>query len=885
MLAIILLFGCKENEVETPVIFEPDREASSIEGSFVQNTTVSSAFFNLHYIGSATSATISAKESNGLFVSECNLELPKDGPVRVTIEGKPIELGEFSLKLEIKIHEKIFYCAQSFEVFEDTDPDALIEFNIEEQYLNIKGLAEALEIPFTVSPSMSSVVVATPVAGIITKITTDKKTGEGVLTITPNEDFILGELVLSASFGARQPVQKTITMAAFANGDGNETPYEINSVALLKKVRTLSDKKFILIADIDMTGSAWSPVGTVERPFTGILDGNGKSIININLSGTTNVALFAYTGSSAEIKNLTVSGIAKGTDYIAGLVANNAGTITNCTATEVTVEGNNFLSGIAARNTGTITGSTPDAILDITNLPAMIPDITTTITRTIAISPSGATITIVTQPENATASITGNVLTITPEAGFVTSEMTVKVEYQRLSTAEKTIQLYAEEQFDDGDGSVTNPFKVSKATQFNKIREYPDKAFLLTADINLADLEAWEPITAFSGTLDGGNKQINGLTIASTALKGGLIIDNTGNIKNVAIPNIDINATAAFGVIVGDHRTGTIENVVITGKLVSSNTGDLLGGVAAEILSGAIHNVYVDLEIEATCGMVGGIVGRARSSASTVSNCTAKGRITIGASKTRVAGIVGRGETGVIIKNCLSDMALTTTVTGSNGFGGIFGANNSNAMQIEECMFTGTISGVFMSGGIAGVAANIINCVVDGEETTPAVASAMFTSGGTASTSTIGGICGTGKVIVSKCIIRNAAFTGSSTTSFPLAGISSTFQDGGYVTNCVVDNVLINATNVHGIAGTPGNTSGVHAGNYTGGLLYYEGGVASAYVPTDDAAGLDGGIKTSAELTQSFYESLGYDFGTIWSWEGDKPVLRNVGYKGSVPVN
>jgi hypothetical protein len=203
-------------------------------------------------------------------------------------------------------------------------------------------------------------------------------------------------------------------------------------------------------------------------------------------------------------------------------------------------------------------------------------------------------------------------------------------------------------------------------------------------------------------------------------------------------------------------------------------------------------------------------------------------------------------------------------------------------MSIEECMFTGTIKNVFMSGGIAGVAANIKNCIVVGNGTS--VSSPMLTSGGgTANTSTMGGICGTGKKTVSNCIVRNAAFTGSSTASLPIAGISSTFQNNGFLTNCVVENTLINASNLHGIAGTNANGTGSHSGNYTSGILYYESGAPGSYTPVNDANGLDGGTKVDSDLTQAFYQSLGYDFTNVWSWSSNKPVLKNVGYKGTVP--
>ncbi|MDR0939277.1 MAG: hypothetical protein LBN29_08000 [Mediterranea sp.] len=827
---------------------------------------------------------MSAREVNGVYISERQIDLSTDGAVKLPLEGKPIDLGEFTLKLEVLIDGGAYYCSQIFVVAEDTDPNAPIIFTMDSGYEILNGLEQPVDIPFTVDPFMSSVTVEDPaVTGLNVKVVIDKKSGEGIMTLTPGEAFIGGTLKLLVSFGARQDVPVTIVASPFVNGDGTmESPFEINSAELLAKMRFLPDKHFKLTENIDLDGVAWMPIGTEEEMFAGSLDGNGKTISNISISGTTNQALFGYTSSTARISDLTLSGSVTGTQYVAGLVAVNAGTITNCDAQNMDIEGEDYLSGIAAKNTGTISSSTPDNILSFPNFPSLISNITATVTKALNYTPASAVATITQAPEGVDASISGSSLVLAPQSGFVASEMSVRITLGRVSSVEKTIKLFAEEQFDSGDG-VSEPFTISKASQFVKIRDYADKKFLLTADIDLSTLESpYTPIPAFSGTLDGGGHTVTGLEYASISTKGGVITANTGNIKNIAFTDVDITATSAFGVIAGDHSVGTIDNVVVKGTLNSTNTSDILGGVAGEITGGQISNVYVNLSIDATCGMIGGIAGRAKTSASTISNCTAEGNIIVRASKTRVAGIVGRGETGVIIKNCLSTVNINAIASGVNGVGGIFGANNNNNMRIEECMFTGKISNVFMSGGIAGVAANISDCLTEGQAAT--MASVTLTVGGNINTSSAGGIVGTGKLVTKNCIVRNAAFSGVTSAALPISGIASTFQNDGCVRNSVVDNILLNGTNVHGIAGTAPNGSGSHSGNYASATLYYENGVSSGYAPVDDASGLDGGQKENSELTQSFYESLSFDFTNIWKWENNKPVLRNVGYKGTMPI-
>ncbi|MDR0331866.1 MAG: hypothetical protein LBI15_00195 [Dysgonamonadaceae bacterium] len=890
ILLATVIVGCGKNDLSPEnVRFEIDRDNSSIEGSFVQNASMTSLNnFVLRYIGGGSVATVKASEVNGVFIAERQVDLPVNGTVKIAIEGKPIELGEFTLKLEVVLAGRSYFCSHIFEVAEDTDPNAPITFTLDPQYNEVTGLFETTEIPFFVDPFMSSIVVVEPfVTGLSTAVEINNRTGQGILRLTSGNNFIGGDLNFVVSFGARTPIAVTISTSPFEAGDGSAaSPFEISNVELLRKLHFLPNSHFKLTENINLQGVVFQSIGGGENvPFSGTLDGNGKSISGINIVGTSNVAFFGNVSTTTVIKDLTISGTVTGTNFVAGLVANNTGTITNVDASAMIITGENNLSGLTVNNTGTITNSTPVDLLSFPNFPTMIADFTTTITRPLNFTPSTAVATIVRQPENVTATIDGANLVLTPQYGFTETDMTVVITLANVSSTEKTISLSAEEGFDAGNGSAANPWVISRASQFNKIRDLPGDNFLLAADIDLTELGSeWVPIPTFTGTIDGDGYSVFGLKHTSIATKGGLITVNTGNIRNIAFRNINMIATAAFGAIVGDHSVGTINNVVVTGTVTSTHTGDILGGVAGEILGGVISNVYVNLAITTSAGMTGGIVGRARAGASTVINCTSEGSITVTMSRTRIAGIVGRAEFAIAIRNCLSTMNISSNVSGTNGVGGIFGADNTAAgISIEESMFTGTLSNVFMSGGIAGVGPRMRNNLVVGQGTS--MATPMITVGGTVNTSSAGGIAGTNKFWLENSIVRNATITGVSTVGQPLAGIVSTFQNDGFVRNSVVDNVLINGTNVRGVAGTAAVGTGVNSNNFSSGVLFYEGGTPSTYTPTDAPNGLDGGQKTASELTQSFYESLGFDFVNIWKWENNQPVLQNVGYQGTVSIN
>ena len=84
---------------------------------------------------------------------------------------------------------------------------------------------------------------------------------------------------------------------------------------------TGNDDYYKLADDFDNTEAAvTATVGTGEHPFTGLFDGNGKTLnVNISETSTQGTAPFREI-AGATIKNLTVSGSVTGTTHAAGLV-------------------------------------------------------------------------------------------------------------------------------------------------------------------------------------------------------------------------------------------------------------------------------------------------------------------------------------------------------------------------------------------------------------------------------------------------------------------------------------------------------------------------------------------------------------------------------------
>ena len=165
--------------------------------------------------------------------------------------------------------------------------------------------------------------------------------------------------------------------SAFSGGSGTEgDPYLISTTEQLNEVRNGSGAHYKLVADIDLSGYNWIPIGI----FSGTFDGNNHKIMNLeNMLFTTvhlegrvfnlglenvNVEYYTRVGALAGtnggiIENCYTTGSVTGTKtnydyYYGGLVGYNNGIIKNCySTTTVTSPGGN-VGGLAGYNGKTI---------------------------------------------------------------------------------------------------------------------------------------------------------------------------------------------------------------------------------------------------------------------------------------------------------------------------------------------------------------------------------------------------------------------------------------------------------------------------------------------------------------------------------------------------
>ncbi|HEY0278251.1 MAG TPA: hypothetical protein VGC32_08280, partial [Solirubrobacterales bacterium] len=145
--------------------------------------------------------------------------------------------------------------------------------------------------------------------------------------------------------------------------------------------------------------------------------------------------------------------------------------------------------------------------------------------------------------------------------------------------AKETEEREAEERANpiEGDGTAASPYLLNSEYDLKLIREHPTADFKLTADITMT--KGWNPITAFSGVLDGAGHTISGLVVEGSvegqSASKGFIGTNSGTIERLGFKEAEAVITAAFieanrAAIIAVINTGTMredftEDVTVEG--------------------------------------------------------------------------------------------------------------------------------------------------------------------------------------------------------------------------------------------------------------------------------------------------------------------------------
>ena len=154
------------------------------------------------------------------------------------------------------------------------------------------------------------------------------------------------------------------------DGQGN---YIVTTAEGLKAVADIANNgnlgiNITLTENINLTDMEWTPIGTnYNNAYTGIFDGNGKTITGLTVTGSDQYAgLFGRIGSGGTVKNVVMEGVQITSNQIyggsiGGVVGYSWGTIENCSVSG-SVSGTVYVGGVVgAQIGGSITGCSSSA--------------------------------------------------------------------------------------------------------------------------------------------------------------------------------------------------------------------------------------------------------------------------------------------------------------------------------------------------------------------------------------------------------------------------------------------------------------------------------------------------------------------------------------------
>ncbi len=168
----------------------------------------------------------------------------------------------------------------------------------------------------------------------------------------PDWDF---ETVWSIEEGKSYPILKNLPAPNFNTTEIVST-VEVSTAEQLMAMSENLSGNYKLVADIDLAGIDWTPIGAFWEPFAGTLDGNGYSINNLNVSYKNYAGLFGY--NQGNLMNVRLVNIIIESPYnykVGGLVADNSGLISNCSVSgNSSIVGCDMTGGLVGKNSGLI---------------------------------------------------------------------------------------------------------------------------------------------------------------------------------------------------------------------------------------------------------------------------------------------------------------------------------------------------------------------------------------------------------------------------------------------------------------------------------------------------------------------------------------------------
>lgn len=347
-----------------------------------------------------------------------------------------------------------------------------------------------------------------------------------------------------------------------------------------------------------------------------------------------------------------------------------------------------------------------------------------------------------------------------------------------------------------GSGTAADPYQIGNADQLmwfaakvngSTKQSTSNLCAKLTSDIDLTGKE-WTPIgqatntysdyVAYGGTFDGGGHMVSGLAINNAKtyqalfgyVKGGTIRDLTvkGSVKT------STKSSSYAAGIVSYGNPVTIKNCTNEVDVTASAKG-YAAGVCAYLGTGSkMESCANKGSVSGYGDYVGGVAGTVTGSTTTITGCFNHGVVINtgkpGSMNYCTGGIAGGIATGVTVERCGNTGNITSTLKRTGGIAGSAGGT------INACFNTGTITGIYGVGGIAGDSgtsdAKVTGCYNTGDVKGVSPSASFKDTNAKGIGGIIGGVGGTNyKASVSGCYNMGTVSNASTLTDITVGGI------------------------------------------------------------------------------------------------------------------
>lgn len=603
--------------------------------------------------------------------------------------------------------------------------------------------------------------------------------------VTGNEE--VGDL-----YGREENVATTGVVA----GEGTEdSPYRVTHGDHLAWLDDHPDAHFVIDGgdNRELTvGSDWEPIGTDMR-FTG----NLKSVDGrpVTIKGLNGKPVFDRIGAGARVSDLAIANsVNDNADEGSGLFANsiegengNLAEISN-----IVIDGGSRINGGNSNNIGGLAGTIDHARLDRITMDADV-------NGGERVGGIGGEIT---NSDISEGFVNGDVSGNAEVGGIGGNVRDSKVSDSLLtgdvSEGDQEGGLYGHEENVDtsrvvaGSGTEASPYRISQAEHLSLLNGEPDGHFVITEDLDMAELDNWQPIgdagEPFTGNLkseDGEKRTISGLggkPLFGQIGAGAEVSDL--NIAGSVNDNADEGSGLFADAIKGENGTpAELRNITVdAGSSIDGGDDDYIGGLAGTIHHASLRDVTIDGDVTGRdyVGGLGGEIGDSELTDTTIGGNT-KGR-------NHVGGVGGR------INNATLNRTVVDGDTAGNDYvGGVGGS-------IEDTDLTDTT----VNGGVHGEGSNVgsVGGQINRSENASCVLNTIRANGSVSGGNKTGGVGGS----IDGCTVSDVEVTGSVTGEDETGGVGGTIN-GSAISDATIEADVAGDDHVGGIGGRIDNST------------------------------------------------------------------------------